>query len=84
MSLFKNWLLSPGEPDVFLAKLDGKGRGIDHPLGTLHCDHIIRPGQEVVVRGDRVGDGNGEEKDESGREHSHQTDPFQQKICPEL
>ena len=65
MSLFKNWLLSPGEPDVFLAKLDGKGRRIDHSLGTLHCDHIIRPGQEVVVRGD--GDGDREEEDESGR-----------------
>jgi hypothetical protein len=49
----------------FFAKLDGKGRRIDHSLGTLHRDHIIRPGQKVVVRGD--GDGDREEEDESGR-----------------
>lgn len=70
-SSFNNCLLSPGEPDVLLAKLDGKGRRIDHSLGTLNCNHIIRPGEEVVVRRDGVG--NGDEEDQSGSEHSDST-----------
>ena len=74
-SSFNNCLLSPGEPDVLLAKLDGKGGGIDHSLGTLHCDHIVRPGEEVVVRGDGLADGSRQEKDQTGSEHHGSSHP---------
>ena len=60
------FVLSPGQPDVLLAKLDGEGGRVDVDLlpptllRPLDCDHIVGSGQEVVVRLDqswtRVGD----------------------------
>ena len=59
-------MLSPGQPDVLLAELDGEGGRVDVDhlpptlLRPLDCDHIVGAGQEVVVRLDqswtRVGD----------------------------
>ena len=56
---------SPWQPNVLLAKLDGKGRGIDDSLLSLNCDHIVCPGEEVVVSGDDIG----QEQDETGWKH---------------
>ena len=65
MSCIRNSVLSPGQPDVLLAKLDGEGGRVDVDhlptlLRPLDCDHIVGSGQEVVVRFDqswtRVGD----------------------------
>ena len=66
MSCIRNSVLSPGQPDVLLAKLDGEGGRVDVDhlpptlLRPLDCDHIVGSGQEVVVRLDqswtRVGD----------------------------
>ena len=65
MSCIRNSVLSPGQPDVLLAELDGEGGRVDVDvpptlLRPLDCDHIVGSGQEVVVRFDqswtRVGD----------------------------
>ena len=65
MSCIQNSVLSPRQPDVLLAKLDGEGGRVDVDvpptlLRPLDCDHIVGSGQEVVVRFDqswtRVGD----------------------------
>ena len=68
-------MLSPGQPDVLLSKLDGKGGGINQPLRSLHCDHIVCSGEEVVVCGDGLADGSRQEKDQTGSEHHGSSHP---------